>query len=148
MTGTTLTIETSPNDTTSDLRAKIQDKVGIPPEQQRLFYSGHQLQDEFILSDYKIQNESTLHLVLKLEGGGLGENPFKDEIYATNPQNWGTMDCSCECITDCMKDVYVQLSVVLVGVVAWHFVQRQKSKSNDETDASCVLLFSVYMLPL
>jgi len=90
LTGKTVSIEVEEGESIEDVKAKIAEKEGIPPEQQRLIFGGQQLQDSKTLDDYDVGDDSTLHLVLRLRGGILsniintirGRNSFEvDESF-------------------------------------------------------------------
>lgn len=98
LTGKEIEIDIEPTDKVERIKERVEEKEGIPPQQQRLIYSGKQMNDEKTAADYKIQGGSVLHLVLALRGGRVQAWPASNNFHLIHvtmptPDNTGPAPC-------------------------------------------------------
>lgn len=67
--GSEVTLDVDPHEKVITVKERLEEKEGIPPEQQRLVYDGKHINDDASLADYKLQDGAKLNLVLSLRGG-------------------------------------------------------------------------------
>jgi len=124
LTGKTVSIEVEEGESIEDVKAKIAEKEGIPPEQQRLIFGGQQLQDAKTLDDYDVGDDATLHLVLRLRGGKITKNSISKLLGKE----------SFEVDEDFVKNNLVGLTDADRAIMD-SFVARSVEKSSSETDS-------------